>query len=134
MTLRFKAFDAINAADLHTLIEDQVREDRYIDYKAAPVGRRDQDKKEFLADIASFANSGGGHLVFGMEDQQGLPSRLVGLPSDLDLDAETLRLENMIRDGIDPRVQGVRTRPVPLERGARRSSSRSRRAGRSRIW
>jgi len=46
----------------------------------------DADKKEFQADVTSFANAAGGDLVFGIEEKQddqgrntGIPLRVVGL-------------------------------------------------------
>jgi Putative DNA-binding domain len=70
-------------------------------------------KKEFLADVSSFANAAGGHLVIGMKEQAGLPVELCGL-SNINADAEITRLENLIRDGIKQRIYGVACQVVPL--------------------
>ena len=111
---------AVRLADIHAqhvqaLVDDGVREDRRIDFKEA-VGGNDEAKREFLADVSSFANASGGDLLIGVEATDGVASNLTGL-ADEDVDAEVLRLENIIRDGLDPRVPGVQTRPVPLGNG-----------------
>jgi hypothetical protein len=101
----------VSIADLETLIENKVREGRSIDYKAQLPGASDRAKKEFLADVSSFANASGGHLVFGMSAAGGIPTALI--PTCLDEpEKETMRLENLVRDGIDPRIAGVSTKYV----------------------
>jgi hypothetical protein len=67
-------------------------------------GGSDGDKKEFLADASSFANTSGGDLVFGMDESQGLPTQLIGLQSG-DLDLEIRRLDSILSSGLDPRIR-----------------------------
>jgi hypothetical protein len=64
----------------------------------------DGDKKEFLADVSSFANAGGGDLVFGMEEAGGLPTNLIGLASG-DLDFEIRRLDSILAAGLIPGIR-----------------------------
>lgn len=61
-----KALNAITEEDLQALIINGVAEGRTIDYRSDLPGNSDGDKKELLADVSSFANTGGGDLVFGM--------------------------------------------------------------------
>jgi hypothetical protein len=94
-------------------VRDSVREGRQLEYKQAlPLGT-DEARKEFLADVSSFANAAGGDLIYGISERRddenrptGEPEAIVGLP-DVNLDAECLRLQSMIQDGIDPRLIGV---------------------------
>src|SRR5437660_9991576 len=111
MALIDKPLESITEQDLLDLIANQVREDKRIEFKASLPGNSDKAKKEFLADVSSFANASGGDLIFGMQAQGGLASQLVGLqlPS---VDAEILRLENVLRDGLDPRLPNVKFWPV----------------------
>lgn len=60
------AFEAIAEADLLALISNAVSEGRTIDYKRELPGNSDGEKKEFLADVSSFANTSGGDLIFGL--------------------------------------------------------------------
>jgi hypothetical protein len=113
MALDNKPLEAIEEADLRELVENQVAESKVIDYKTALPGNSDSAKTEFLADTSSFANAGGGHLVFGIEAPDGAPTELTGL-GDVVPDAEVLRLENILRDGIQPRIPGVSIRAIAL--------------------
>ena len=102
----------IDAAKLESLKVNGVREGRQLDYKETLPGNTDEDKREFLADITSFANGAGGDLIFGVRDRReaGKPTgeidTIVGL-SALNVDAERLRLESMVLDGIAPRLPPV---------------------------
>jgi hypothetical protein len=108
-----KPVGQISEADLNSLISNAVRESKTVEYKAALPGNRDEDKKEFLADVSSFANTSGGMIIYGMAEVDGAASRLPGLVG-IDPDAEILRLENSIRDGVDPRIPGVISLPIKL--------------------
>ncbi|MCK5240903.1 ATP-binding protein [bacterium] len=48
------------------MISNQIQESRTIEYKESLPGNSDQDKREFLADISSFANAAGGDLLYGI--------------------------------------------------------------------
>ncbi len=75
----------------------------------------DSEKKEFLSDVSSFANAAGGDLMYGFKEKSGIPVKLSGL-QNIDTDAEILRLQNVIRDGIEPRIPGVSIWSVSLEK------------------
>ncbi len=91
-------------------------ERKTVEYKQALVWRPDEKKKEFLADVSSFANAGGGHLVYGMKEEGGLPVELCGLDVD-DPDSTVAALDNSIRDGVKPRIPGAVVWPVRLQSG-----------------
>jgi hypothetical protein len=98
-----KRLEDVTEGDLVALIENQVREGRTIDYKRELPGGNDASKKEFLADVSSFANTSGGDLVFGMAEVEAFPTEIVGLESG-DLDKERQRLENIMASGLEPRI------------------------------
>jgi hypothetical protein len=99
-----KQLEEINEDDLVALIENQVREGRTIDYKRELPGGSDASKKEFLADVSSFANTSGGDLIFGMDEVEAFPTEIVGLQSG-DLDKERQRLESIMASGLEPRIR-----------------------------
>ncbi len=107
-----KQFDAIQRGDIEELMQNNVPEGRTLDYKLTLPGGRDGDKKEFAADISSFANASGGDLLFGVEEAQGVPVAIPGV-TIADVDAEKLRLESIIRTGIQPHISGIRVRAIP---------------------
>jgi len=109
-----KEIKNIDESDLQSLIDDQVSEGKIIDYKEEIVGNADNDKKEFLADVSSFSNSSGGYLIYGIKESNGLPTEIVGLDIS-NIDAEINRLENIIRDGIEPRIPGIIVQSIKLQ-------------------
>ena len=115
MSLNHKPLDSINAADLQALKDNQMPEGKTIEYKEILPGKTDSDRKEFLADVSSFANAAGGNLIFGVRAKSGLPVEVCGLQTT-DADAEVLRLESMIRDSVQPRIPGVSVEAVPLKK------------------
>jgi hypothetical protein len=108
--------EALTTTKIESLVEDQVREGSSLEFKLSLPGRGEGDKKEFLADVSSFANAIGGELVYGVQEADGVAVATPGVGRE-NIDAEVQRLENLIRDGIQPRLVGVQMRPVPLATG-----------------
>lgn len=113
-----KRFDDINKADIDLLIADQVPEGRALDYKAELPGKSDGQRKEFAADVTSFANAAGGYIVFGVTEAKdaagkntGTPDKATGLAST-NGDEAVLRLESMARTNLDPPIPGLRTKAL----------------------
>jgi hypothetical protein len=106
MSILRKPIDSITENDLTDLICNEVREGKTIDYKEQLIGNSDSDKKEFLYDVTSFSNAGGGCLLFGIKENEGVPTEICGIEA-VDTDQEILRLENLIRDGVKPRIPGI---------------------------
>jgi len=65
--------------------------------------KTESQKKEFLADVSSFANASGGDLIYGIVESGGKAVGISGMPV-LDADQVTLAAENLIRAGIDERI------------------------------
>lgn len=116
MSIERANFDEISETDLEGLIRARRPEGRDLEYKRDPYGTKPANNKEALKDITSFANSAGGHLIIGMKEARGVPTELTGLPG-VDPDALMNRMESLVRDGVEPRIVGVRMRPVRLSGG-----------------
>lgn len=91
-----------------------------LEYKEKLPEGTDSDKKEFLADVTSFANSSGGDIIYGIRDARdgsgkatGIPESIVGLQG-VNVTAEVTRLESMMRDGIRPRIPNVQTKDIEI--------------------
>src|SRR5688572_14622552 len=104
------SFDAISDRDLVELIDGSVPEGLTIEYKSRPYDKSHDDRREALKDITAFANSHGGHLVIGIREEDGLPVELTGF-SPAEADELQGRLESLMRDGVEPRMIGVRVKP-----------------------
>jgi hypothetical protein len=115
MTIFGKSLPDIDEDDLLALISNKTEERKTLDYKLKLPTNSDKDKKDFLADVSSFANTGGGYLIYGMVEKNGTATQLPGLDG-IDPDGEILRLEQMIREGIAPRLTSS-TKPLQLQNG-----------------
>ncbi len=116
MSLQHLPLPQINEAELQRLLSDGVRESRSIEYKREWRLNDNDDKKEFLADVASFANGDGGDLIYGIDAKDGIPVALVGL-AGFAPEQEQLRVEQLAASWIDPRLAGLSLKPVPLAAG-----------------
>ena len=76
-----KDIDQITEEDLQALIDNSVLEIKTIEYKQSLPSNAESAKKEFLADVSSFANASGGDIIYGIvEDKEtGTPKSLEGL-------------------------------------------------------
>jgi hypothetical protein len=111
-----KAIGTLSYADIEALVTNSVCEGRTLDFKRNLIGRTDEDKREFLADFSSFANTAGGDLIFGVEEDQGIAVAIPALEL-ADPDAEILRLESIIRSGLEPRLPRFESRWIPGPNG-----------------
>lgn len=108
-----KRIDAITERDLRTLVSDTVKEGRTLEFKELLPGKGDSDRKEFLADVTSFANTSGGDIVYGMKGDRDADGKATGATSGfqglkgISTDAETLRLKEILLHGVSPRIVGL---------------------------
>jgi hypothetical protein len=89
-----KHLSEIDQADLQALIDDQVPEGLFVEYK------RDWSSRKVARAVASFANSqGGGWLIVGVEANKLLPTKIVALQDTGDLEE---RVVHTIRSSVAP--------------------------------
>jgi len=115
MALLHILLDQIDEARLQALITAGAAESRTIDYKRTIYGNAHADYSEFLADTSSFANTSGGDLVLGMDATNGIPTAIT--PLTMPMDPEILRLEQVARGGLQPRIANISFQPVPIRAG-----------------
>ena len=106
------------SSHIQELIDSEVAENLTLEYKRElPTGQSEQ-KKEFLFDIAALANAAGGDIVYGIADRRaddkqstGIADRVSGMKLS-NVQTETGRLSQLIRDGIAPRLTGVAMKEI----------------------
>ncbi|HYH09057.1 MAG TPA: ATP-binding protein, partial [Thermoanaerobaculia bacterium] len=106
-----RPFSSVTRADVDALVASARREDRLIEYKRSLPSNSDHDKREFLADVSAFANAAGGDLLYGVDEEDGVPTAVPGLTIS-SVDDEILRLQSILRDGIQPRIPALEIRAI----------------------
>ena len=112
-------FDDIAAEDVQRLVTEKTAECKTLEYKAALTINTQDEKAEFLSDISSFANASGGEILFGITDERdgnsatGVPGKIVGLKLDTTA-SECNRVEQLIRDGIQPRLPALQVKAIEI--------------------
>ncbi len=100
--------------DILSMIRDQVKESLELDYKSSADLQRDSDKKKdgISIAVASFANSAGGTLVYGIVEENRLPVRIDNGYDPTDITREWL--EQVINSRIQRRIDGIRINQIEL--------------------
>jgi hypothetical protein len=109
----YRKFEEITFEDIQALLDNEVAESRTLEYKSIlpPKADKDSEKIPFLAEVCALANTEGGDIVFGIDEDKGFPNDLIGLEID-DQDKEILRLEEAVKSGIEPRIMQLQSKFV----------------------
>jgi hypothetical protein len=107
--------DEITLTDLENLVTTRQSEGQRLDFKLQ-VDYKGEGKREFLRDVTSFANTRGGYLVIGVQEENAEAIALSGIDID-DPDKEVLRVDSIIRDNTEPKLFGFLTRTFKLQNG-----------------
>jgi len=117
-----KPIDQITEAVLQNLVDNGVAEGCQLEYKLALPGKNDEEIKEFLKDVSAMANSSGGDIIYGIREGPDADGNTVAISvegvSGEDADQVKLRLDNVLRDCIKPRVIGASFQAVKLASSA----------------
>jgi hypothetical protein len=109
-----KPVELVTKADIDSLIANEVREGRTLDYKETLPSGSEKDRKEFLRDVISFANAGGADLIFGVSERRDTDGKTTGIPDSakglagINGDLEIRRLDDIVKNGVAPRITGIR--------------------------
>lgn len=104
-----------NFAEIELLVRNQVPESIHLDYKASPA--LDPKKRDEIAkDVSAFANSDGGLLIYGVEEDK---TSHLPLKIDAGADPKWNRewLEQIITSNISPRIEGIEIQQFALPNG-----------------
>ncbi len=113
---------SLSKRDIDWLIATPVPEGRTIEYKQALPSGTDDDKRKLLASVSSFANAGGGYIVFGIKDKRvgdepsGIPETVLGL-GQANLGKAQADMDQILSTGLQPRVTRVDYKIVDTDSG-----------------
>ncbi len=111
-----KPLEDIEESDLQSLLVNPVPERKRIEYKSDLPTDKFKDRKEFLADVSSFANTVGGYLLYGVKEEDGMPIEICGVEVD-SVDALKLKWEGILRDALSLRIPHLDIHEVKLSTG-----------------
>jgi|GEM_PF-4217931 len=119
MPIRQIPFDQLAAFHFSDLVARGAREDETLEFKRVLVLDSVSDRVDLLQDVAAMANTSGGTIVYGAEEGEGEDRGvLVSLRgARLSPDETQQRVTNLLRDGLDEALHGVRHGAVQLEDG-----------------
>jgi hypothetical protein len=99
-----KPLKDIRLQDLEALV-GVARESKTLEFKAEVPRKSDSDLVPFIAGVSSLANTAGGDFVLGVVAHEGVATAVPGVAVP-NLDAEKLRLEQALANGLEPRLRG----------------------------
>src|SRR5258705_4703711 len=101
--------------DINALIQEQRPEDLGLEYKRSDaLDKTDGKKKEISKDVSAMANSAGGVIVYGIDEQKSSNGPIV---LDAGIDPKKFSrdwLEQVVDSGIQRRIDGVRVDPIGM--------------------
>ncbi|MER7894275.1 ATP-binding protein [Micromonospora sp. NPDC094482] len=106
------SLDTLASHHIHALLTASVQEAFDLDYKQTLYGGKDQEKRALAGDVAALANTGGGVIVLGVEeDDQACATNAPGVAIS---DAEVARMRQVIASLVAPMpVVDILTVPEP---------------------
>ena len=109
-----KNIDDITLNDVEFLIKSGIKENIFLDYKLELYGYTNSAKRELLKDVSAFANSSGGDLIIGVEEEKHLQKfNLVGVKTS-NIAKEIDRIEQIIYAGLEPRLDCFKIKSIEI--------------------
>jgi hypothetical protein len=118
MNLLNETFEHIDERLIQRLFDNQIQESKTLDYKREINLKSNDDKRELLADITSFANTEGGVIIFGIEEKKNEKGENTGLPekaSDLKIDNPDKflqSLEDIVHNNTEPKLSAAQVKII----------------------
>lgn len=123
MYLNGKHIKSCTGSDILSLIENAVPESRNLEYKMEVPTGQDEDRKEFLKDVAGLTNGGGGVILYGISEEVDEKKQNTGRPKEIvSVDAGAadkliLGMQETLKACIKPRIPEVEIGTIEVEPG-----------------
>lgn len=112
-----KPFKEIGLPDLEALVHQRVApENQHLEYKRELDGS-DKSKRTLLEEVAGFANTDGGYLIYGVEEHDGKPTTICGTVSKIGNQPIEDWINDVLISDFDERVRYEITPPMSLQDG-----------------
>jgi len=108
-----KRIEDLRAADFTDLVQDEVAESLTLEFKREIPGTTAGENVKILRGITALANTSGGDLLYGIEEDDSVAVAIPGLPSS-GIGAQIQRIENLLRQGVDPPLMGAQIQPIDI--------------------
>lgn len=116
-----KRADTLKEEDILRLVSNKIPENRSLDYKRDLKLGPDKDRKEFLFDVTSMANTDGCCLIYGIEEAKdekgqntGIPETIVGFGIE-NFDKLAQAIEDNIKGNTEPRITNIALNPITVD-------------------
>lgn len=115
----FQDLTEYTPSDIQSLIDNNVEESLYLDFKESrALDKSDKKKEEIAKDVSAFANSDGGIIVYGITES----NHCAGSLSYVDGETFTKEwLEQIINSKISERIEGIQIIPVRFDGDLKKS-------------
>lgn len=122
IVMAFLNIHDLNEEKLQELIDNQVFENKELEYKDYSFGNGKLDEKnkdKFMKEIVAFANTNGGFIIIGIkEDNNRLPTEITGAGFSLtQYDNWLSSFRQLVLSRIRPHLHGIECEPVELSNG-----------------
>ncbi len=92
-----KPLNQINRADIDALVTNQISESTSLELKREPI----TPNEEVARDVAAMANGGGGDIILGVSESNGIAQSVTPFPNGED---EANRVVSIVLTGVSPRL------------------------------
>ncbi len=112
--------DQLTADHVRALVACSRSEGRRIDFKEAfkrSDNGKNRDSHEVAKDVAAFANSSGGDIIYGVIETDGIATGTCSAVSTQEAEGLLSFVQAAVRDGVSPYID-IRCKYIPMEDGA----------------
>lgn len=98
-----KSISKINIEDIQILVDNKQKESLILEYKQELAGN-DKEKKEISKDVAAIANTSGGYLIIGIEEQDGKAISISGTQRKIGRQPVEEWIESVLISNVRPKL------------------------------
>lgn len=100
--------DINSEKDIENLVKNKIQEDTNLDYKTPEFSKRDFNK-ELAKDVSAMANSDGGVIIYGIQEENHFPKKIIWVEKD---EGYCERIEQIINSRIFRKIEGIKVKKI----------------------